>query len=122
MKSVFARQLYTGQTLRENVHINFSVRIVTGISKKARGERIGEYPVVTPSFVDPHSHIGLIRSGEPEQEGDGNETMAPMRRCCPTCWMPFKWTMLRFRTPLKWGSFTPVFCREVAISSGAGLQ
>jgi len=78
MKSVFARHLYTGNALRENVYINYSKRTVTGVSKKARGERIGEYPVVTPAFIDPHSHIGLIRSGEPEQEGDGNETMAPI--------------------------------------------
>ena len=78
MKSVFARHLYTGNALRENVYLTFSQRAVAGVSKKARGERIAEYPVVTPAFIDPHSHIGLIRSGEPEQEGDGNETMAPM--------------------------------------------
>lgn len=78
MKSVFARHLYTGKALRENVYINFSNTAVAGVSKKANGKLIGEYPTVTPAFVDPHSHIGLVRSGEPEQEADGNEKMASM--------------------------------------------
>jgi len=78
MKSVFARHLYTGKALRENVYINFSNTAVAGVSKKANGKLIGEYPTVTPAFIDPHSHIGLVRSGEPEQEADGNEKMASM--------------------------------------------
>jgi imidazolonepropionase-like amidohydrolase len=33
--------------------------------------------VVTPAFIDPHSHIGMYRAGEPMDEGDGNERMDP---------------------------------------------
>ncbi|BCS95366.1 amidohydrolase [Desulfoluna limicola] len=29
--------------------------------------------VVTPAFIDPHSHIGMEREGEPYQEGESNE-------------------------------------------------
>ncbi len=29
--------------------------------------------VVTPAFIDPHSHIGMEREGEPHQEGEANE-------------------------------------------------
>ncbi|WP_300670703.1 amidohydrolase family protein [Desulfoluna sp.] len=31
--------------------------------------------VVTPAFIDPHSHIGLEREGEPHQEGEANDEM-----------------------------------------------
>jgi len=78
MKSVFAQQLYTGQEFREDVYLNFSGTTIAGVSKKSRGDLIGRYPTVTPAMIDAHSHIGLVRSGEPEQEADGNEKMASM--------------------------------------------
>ena len=78
MKSVFTQHMYTGHDTREDVYLNFSDTSVAGISKKAGGNVIGRYPTVTPAFVDPHSHIGLVRSGEPEQEAEGNEKMASM--------------------------------------------
>jgi len=78
MKSVFTQHMYTGHDTREDVCLNFSDTSVAGISKKAGGNVIGRYPTVTPAFVDPHSHIGLVRSGEPEQEAEGNEKMASM--------------------------------------------
>jgi imidazolonepropionase-like amidohydrolase len=28
---------------------------------------------VTPGFIDAHSHIGLVRSGEPDKEEEANE-------------------------------------------------
>ena len=31
--------------------------------------------VVTPAFIDPHSHIGMVRSGEPSKEEEANEQM-----------------------------------------------
>lgn len=41
-------------------------------------ETAGHYDlegVVTPAFIDPHSHIGMEREGEPGQEGEANDEM-----------------------------------------------
>ena len=35
----------------------------------------GNHIVVTPAFIDSHSHIGMVRSGEPDKEEDANERM-----------------------------------------------
>jgi imidazolonepropionase-like amidohydrolase len=42
------------------------------------GELRGSYPVITPAFIDPHCHIGLVRGGEPAAEAEGNEHMDAM--------------------------------------------
>jgi len=31
---------------------------------------------VTPAFIDSHSHIGMVRSGEPSKEEGANEQMS----------------------------------------------
>jgi len=41
----------------------------------ADGSSEASYPVITPAFIDGHSHIGLIRSGEPEDESEANDQM-----------------------------------------------
>jgi imidazolonepropionase-like amidohydrolase len=35
----------------------------------------GDDIVVTPAFIDSHSHIGMVRSGEPDKEEESNEQM-----------------------------------------------
>ncbi len=35
----------------------------------------GDNIVVTPAFIDSHSHIGMIRSGEQDKEEEANERM-----------------------------------------------
>jgi imidazolonepropionase-like amidohydrolase len=32
--------------------------------------------VTTPAFIDPHSHIRMVRSGEPNREEEANEQIA----------------------------------------------
>lgn len=75
MNSIFADKLYTGTSIRENVYLCFKGQKISGITKNkpAAGRLAGRFPVVTPAFIDPHSHIGLYRSGEPESDGEGNE-------------------------------------------------
>ncbi|BBO85677.1 amidohydrolase [Desulfosarcina ovata subsp. sediminis] len=75
MKCIFADQLYTGTDLRSQVFLSFKGTDIIGAAKTkpAACQLIGEFPVVTPAFIDPHSHIGLYRAGEPESEGEGNE-------------------------------------------------
>jgi imidazolonepropionase-like amidohydrolase len=73
MKSVYAKQLYTGRSVQTDVFLAFAGHMISSVSKRRKGELIGEYPVVTPAFIDPHSHIGLHRAGEPGGEGDAND-------------------------------------------------
>ena len=36
----------------------------------------GKNYVVTPAFIDSHSHIGMVRSGEPSKKEEANEQMS----------------------------------------------
>lgn len=75
MNSIRAKLIYTGTRVVENAHLVFDADKVVGISKEKRGTLRGRFPVITPAFVDPHSHIGMWRAGEPMLEGEGNEHM-----------------------------------------------
>lgn len=80
MNSVKATLLYDGtsRTALKNVYVNYDgARIVSLTRDRPEGELIGE-GVVTPAFIDGHSHIGLARSGEPSNEEEGNERMDSM--------------------------------------------
>lgn len=80
MNYLFADQLYTGIDLKDQVYLSFKGTTIQGVSKRkpSQGKLIGRFPVVTPAFIDPHSHIGLYRAGEPESEGEGNEQARPL--------------------------------------------
>ena len=75
MKCLFANLLYTGTDLRDQVFLSFKNASIIGVTKTkpSKGRLIGEFQVVTPAFIDPHSHIGLYRAGEPESDGEDNE-------------------------------------------------
>jgi imidazolonepropionase-like amidohydrolase len=75
VKSLFAETLYTGDELVRNIHLVFEGNVVKGTSMEPKGEFLGRFPVVTPAFIDAHSHIGMERSGEPGSEGEANERM-----------------------------------------------
>lgn len=73
LRCIYANILYTGRTVKRDVFLAFNGQKISGIYNSKRGELIGEFPVVTPAFVDPHSHIGMHRSGEPASEGEAND-------------------------------------------------
>ena len=73
MNCVFARTIYTGKSKLSDRYLVFNGNIVSGLSKTARGELLGRFDVITPAFIDPHSHIGMERSGEPSGEGEAND-------------------------------------------------
>jgi len=73
MKSVFAKTIYTGNSVRQNTFLVFSGRKINGLATSRKGELIGEYAVLTPALIDAHSHIGMHRSGEPSAEGEAND-------------------------------------------------
>jgi imidazolonepropionase-like amidohydrolase len=75
MKYIHAKVLYTGKTVKRDVNLLFDGRVVTGISGSRSGQLVGTYPVVTPALIDPHSHIGMHRAGEPSAEGEANDRL-----------------------------------------------
>ena len=66
-----ATQLYDGNTLLENKAIIIEGNKIVGITAKKKN---ADYEgIVTPAFIDGHSHIGMDREGEPYQEGETND-------------------------------------------------
>jgi imidazolonepropionase-like amidohydrolase len=73
MNHVFAKTIYTGKSVVFDAHLLFKGTKIKAVSKNKEGRRLGEFEVLTPAFIDPHSHIGMERSGEPSAEGEANE-------------------------------------------------
>ncbi len=74
MKFVKATRLFDGKSLRDDVYVGFEKKIEYIGDERPQGEYLGE-GVVTPAFVDGHSHIGMARAGEPSSEDEANEQM-----------------------------------------------
>ena len=73
MNCVFAKTIYTGKRVVSDAHLLFKDKEIAAVSKTKDGRKLGEFEVLTPAFIDPHSHIGMERSGEPTAEGEANE-------------------------------------------------
>jgi len=75
LDSVHAKTLYTGRVVLEDAYVILEGKKLAGVSKTKRGTLRGRFHTITPAFIDPHSHIGMVRSGEPAEESEGNEKM-----------------------------------------------
>ena len=75
MNSIFANTIYTGKSIVTDCYLHFKGTDIAGFAKSARGQVLGRYNVLTPAFIDPHSHIGMERSGEPSGEGEVNDRL-----------------------------------------------
>ncbi len=75
MNAVYAKTIYTGKSIIQNSYLLFDGQKITGITKAKKGKLLGEFDVLTPAFIDPHSHIGMVRAGEPGSESESNEHM-----------------------------------------------
>ncbi len=73
MNFISADKIYTGKKIVSDAHLLFGGKKISAISKTKKGRCLGKYEVLTPAFVDPHSHIGMERAGEPNTEGEANE-------------------------------------------------
>jgi len=73
MNCIFAKTLYTGTSIVSDGYLVITGNTISGISKSAKGQLLGQFDVLTPAFIDPHSHIGMERSGEPSGEGEAND-------------------------------------------------
>jgi imidazolonepropionase-like amidohydrolase len=78
MKVIKSRLLFDGIDEKRDCFIGFEkdeIKYVGNSQPKESDEIIAEGVVVTPAFIDSHSHIGMVRSGEPEKEEEANEQM-----------------------------------------------
>jgi len=76
MKAVKATLLYDGKGgVKKDVYVVFDREIRGVYKRKPRNAEVIAEGVVTPAFIDGHSHIGMDRYGEPYQEGEANEQM-----------------------------------------------
>jgi imidazolonepropionase-like amidohydrolase len=79
VKIIKSSTLYDGIDEKTDYYIGFEndIIIYVGIEKPSQSniEIIAEDVVVTPAFIDAHSHIGMARAGEPEDEDESNEHM-----------------------------------------------
>jgi imidazolonepropionase-like amidohydrolase len=73
MDYISAKTIYTGEKVVSNAHLLFNGKKISGISETKAGRSLGKFDVLTPAFIDPHSHIGMERAGEPNAEGEANE-------------------------------------------------
>jgi len=73
MNYISAKTIYTGKKVLSNAHLLFNGKKISSISKTKTGRNLGKFDVLTPAFIDPHSHIGMERAGEPNTEGEANE-------------------------------------------------
>jgi imidazolonepropionase-like amidohydrolase len=78
MNCIFGEKIYTGNSLLENRYLVFTGQKIVEVSKTRRGDLLEKYPFVTPAFIDPHSHIGMARAGEPSKEAEANDHMDPL--------------------------------------------
>jgi len=68
---VRANVLFDGKSRQENKTIIIEKNRITEVSdKKIKADFEG---IVTPAFIDAHSHIGMDREGEPFQESEVND-------------------------------------------------
>jgi imidazolonepropionase-like amidohydrolase len=75
MKLIKSQTLFDGRDEYRDVFIGFDGDEITYIgNNKEDGEIIAE-GTVTPAFIDAHSHIGMVRAGEPDREEEANERM-----------------------------------------------
>lgn len=73
MKCVHAKTVYTGRSVERDRYVCFEGTSIAGVSARPQGELAGECEVLTPAFIDAHSHIGIHRHGQPGAECESND-------------------------------------------------
>ena len=75
MNFIRAKKIYTGKSIIQDACLTFDGPEIVRVSKTPNGKLLGEFAAITPAFIDPHSHIGLARSGEPSGEAEANDQL-----------------------------------------------
>ncbi|MDD3715943.1 MAG: amidohydrolase family protein [Candidatus Marinimicrobia bacterium] len=74
--SIHADVLYDGNQLLENKTLIIEKNLIVDIrDQKGKTDYSG---IVTPAFIDGHSHIGMHREGEPSEEGETNDVISQL--------------------------------------------
>jgi imidazolonepropionase-like amidohydrolase len=73
MRCIKAKTMYTGKDKLQEVCLLWDEERIAGISSQEQGQVLQECQVLTPAFIDAHSHIGMVRAGEPAAEAESNE-------------------------------------------------
>ena len=73
MQAFKAKILYDGKEVRKDVYVVIERDKIVGVKKEKPTGEVIEAEVITPAFIDSHSHIGLERAGEPWQEAESND-------------------------------------------------
>ena len=78
MKVIQTKLLFDGINEQKNCYIGIKedeIKFVGHTKPSGKHEIIANVGAITPSFIDAHSHIGMVRSGEPANEEEANEQM-----------------------------------------------
>lgn len=75
---IHAKTLYSGGKQFDDRWIVVQADTIVEVSKKKLPSP-SYSGIVTPAFVDAHSHIGMIRAGEPDGESEGNDISAQIQ-------------------------------------------
>src|SRR5919108_2574477 len=84
MKLIKCNSLFDGTEEKRDHYIGFEADEIKYVGRNNIPEKEGRdideiiegnNYVVTPAFIDSHSHIGMVRSGEPSKEEEANEQM-----------------------------------------------
>ncbi len=74
MKVYHGKKVHDGKKFIDDLYIGVEDQNIVYVGKdKPEGEFVGSFPVITPAFIDGHSHIGMDRAGEPFDEGEAND-------------------------------------------------
>ena len=75
MTTIRAKQIYTGTKVITDGILTFEEKKIRSVSKTQEGKPDLVCEVITPAFIDPHCHIGMMRAGEPRDEAETNDQM-----------------------------------------------
>jgi len=78
MKLIQTKLLFDGITEQKDCYVGIeedNIKFVGHTKPPGKHEIIADVGAITPSFIDAHSHIGMVRSGEPASEEEANEKM-----------------------------------------------
>ncbi len=73
MYAIKANVLFDGYRKLRDVYIVIEDKLIKDITNKKPGTEVLFEGVVTPAFIDGHSHIGMARHSEPSSEEEVNE-------------------------------------------------
>ncbi len=103
MKCVHAATVYTGHSVKRDQYLLFEGATLKGLSPRRQGTQVGECAVMTPAFIDAHSHIGIHRHGHPSAESESNDHLDSILPL-PDVLDSVQMDDAAFREALEWGT------------------